>query len=567
MSKKFLPAIAPAVCVTAVFIAVGGCYRLSKEDRFVEFRVPARKLRQIEVIDMNEMEVEHREPNNPAPAASEPNDITEMPADISLTLEEARAGALQNNLQLKVSLMAPVIAQAAVLAEEAKFEAAFFANLNHLRSDQPAGTIVEIPGTSTFVASIRGSQRMNTSLDFGVQIPLQTGGTITFDLADSRNKNLESNSLLSPWYANDVQISISQPLLRNAGRRANMHSIRIARYQRQIQDNATKLEVIGVLAAVDRAYWRLYAARRELEVRKQQHDLAVAQLARARRFVDAGQQAHVEILRAEAGVARQLAAIITAENDLRDRQREFKRTINRPGMGVDSSTVIFPATEPDPVYYDLDRDKLKRLAVENRTELLDLELQIARSISTIDFMNNQALPLATLTYTYNINGTGPTRTDSLDMLNDKHFEDHMLGVRLWVPLGNAQARNNLRRALLQRRQLLANRKSTIQLIHQEVLNAVDQVEANWQHILASRQRVILEARLLETEIHQFEVGLRTSTDVLEAQTNFADAQSEEITALANYQISLVDLAYATGTLLGAAKVEWEPVTPQTGIRP
>jgi len=105
------------------------------------------------------------------------------------------------------------------------------------------------------------------------------------------------------------------------------------------------------------------------------------------------------------------------------------------------------------------------------------------------------------------------------------------------------------------------------MITQEVLNVIDQVESNWQQILASRQSAILEAELYQAEIRQFEVGLRTSTDVLVAQTNFANAQSTEIAALANYQISLVDTAFATGTLLGAAKVEWEPVVPDIGIAP
>ena len=61
------------------------------------------------------------------------------------------------------------------------------------------------------------------------------------------------------------------------------------------------------------------------------------------------------------------------------------------------------------------------------------------------------------------------------------------------------------------------------------------------------------------------VGLGTSTDVLDAQTAFADAQSAEISALAEYQIALVDLAYATGTLLGAAKVQCRPIAPETGV--
>ena len=59
--------------------------------------------------------------------------------------------------------------------------------------------------------------------------------------------------------------------------------------------------------------------------------------------------------------------------------------------------------------------------------------------------------------------------------------------------------------------------------------------------------------------------MRTSTEVLDAQTKFADAQSAEIQALAEYQIALVDLAYATGTLLGAARIHWEPIVPPTDV--
>ncbi len=98
-----------------------------------------------------------------------------------------------------------------------------------------------------------------------------------------------------------------------------------------------------------------------------------------------------------------------------------------------------------------------------------------------------------------------------------------------------------------------------------MLNAIDQLEANWQRVLAGRQTTVLNGRLFEAEKRQFELGLGTSTDVLRAQTDFADAQSAEILALAEYQIALVDLSYATGTLLGAAKVRWEPIVPSGNI--
>jgi outer membrane protein TolC len=207
-------------------------------------------------------------------------------------------------------------------------------------------------------------------------------------------------------------------------------------------------------------------------------------------------------------------------------------------------------------------------ALENRMEMLEMELQLAQDISTIDFQRNQALPLVTLDYTYNINGLGATRRDSYDVLYDKNFEDHRLGLKLLVPLGNEAARSRLLGSFYQRQQRLAARESRRMAIELEVLSAIDQMEANWQRILASRQNTILTGRLFEAEQRQFELGLRTSTDVLDAQAKFAEAQSREILALTEYQIAQVDLAFATGTLLGAAKVQWELVVPgkKEGVR-
>ena len=557
MSKNYAVKNVVLLIVAMSLIATMGCYKISKQDQFYELRVPQEKLQKIETLDLSPA---------PEPEVVKPAEPNEPPATLDVSLEESRAMALANNLQIKASLIAPSIAQANLLAEQAKFEAAFTAQTSLNRTDQPRQEFTVL-ADGTVLQGVGGAQSNNTGSQLGVDMPLRTGGTLQFRLADDRRKNLVENAPGSPLYSNRFSVSISQPLLQGAGKRVNMHSIRLARYNKQSQDNSTKLEVITVLAAADRAYWRLYAASKELEVRKQQHDLAVAQLERAKRFVAAGQMARVEILRAEAGVARQLAAIIFAENSLRDRQREFKKTINKPGIDVDTATIIVPATLPDPVHYDFDQDKLITQSYDNRAELLELELRLAEAVSRIDFARNQALPIVNLNYSYNINSVGPTRNDSLDMLNDKNYENHYLGLNLWVPLGNDANRNRLRAAMFARRQRLASKERQEQMVTQEVLNAIDQAESDWQQILASRQSSILEGELYQAEIRQFEVGLRTSTDVLESQTNFSNAQSSEIQALANYQISLVDMAYATGTLLGAAKVEWEPIVPDIGIFP
>lgn len=500
------------------------------------------------------------EPTDPNKVAPEPN---KPPEKLELSLEQCRALALENNLQLKASLISPTIASARLSEEEAAFEWSFFANANLAKSDQPQGRAVLV--SDTLVPAVGTSQIEYRQVDTGVRMPLRTGGTVTFDLGDTRTEDLnaESDRPFDPSYEDSFAVSISQPLLKGAGQWVNTYSIRIAAYNQDIVSARTKLDIITVLAAIDRVYWRLYAARRELEVRHQQYELSQAQLERARRLVEAGQRPQIEIIRAESGVAQQLEAIIVAENTLRDRERELKRVINKAGVDVQTPTILIPATSPDPVHYDLEQAKLVRQAMDSRMELLELQLQLLQDAGAVKLARNQMLPAATLDYTYNINGVGETRNESFDLLSSSDFVNHRVGLQMVVPIGNEAAKSRLRQAIYQRRQDLATRANREEVIKLEVLNAIDQVEANWQRILAARQNTLVNARLYEAEQRSFEVGMSNSTDVLDAQFNFADAQTSEIRALADYQVALVDVAYATGTILGAARIQWEPIVPPT----
>jgi outer membrane protein len=546
MNSRILPvSYRLVVCVVFALTLLAGCEQFSGDADSHRVRIEPEKLRQVETLELQQADGQQ----DIRPDVNEP-----PPEELELTLEQCRALTLENNLDLKVQLISPAISAERVSEEEARFEAAFTSNLNYFKTDTP---------TASFLDEISGSQTDYFGAGLGVQVPLRTGGTVRFDMADNRMKTGSIYSVFDPSYSSDMSLSISHPLLRGAGKRANTYAIRIAEYERQITDARTKLEVIRVIADVDRVYWRLYAARKELEVRRKDYELAKAQLDRAKRRVEAEVEARIEITRFEAGVAQRLEAIILAENNVRDRERDLKRTLNKAGLQIQTPTVLIPATEPDPVRYELESGRLVATAVDNRMEMLELELQIAEDISTVDYMRNQALPLVTVDYTYNMNGLGATRGDSYDLLLEKRFEDHRLGLQLLVPLGNEAAKSRLRQALYQRSQRLATRDRRRALIELEVLNAIDQLEANWQRILAGRQRTILDGRLFEAEKRQRDAGNVTGTEVLEAQARFADAQSAEILALAEYQIALVDLAYATGTLLGAAKIQWEPIVPQS----
>lgn len=537
MNKNKLCYLITLILTAALLIS--GCEEQYFPDEYSHVNVPEEKLNTIETFEIGNFEIKNDQNPVNQPYKTENRNAFE---NIELSLEECRLYTLNNNLELKAQLIEPDISAERIKEQNAKFEPSFTASTQFTQIDTPVNNSTGI-----------GSEKFQT--DVGLDIPLRTGGTVSFHATDSRTKTDPATSTTNPAYETDFSVSISHPLLKNAGKKVNNYSIQIARYEHQIVGARTKLEIIRVLALAEQSYWRFYAAQKDLEVSKEQYELADAQLQRAKRLVRSGEMPLVEIIRAEAGVAARLESIIVAENNLRDRERELKRILNHPNMAVNSSTVITTATQPNPVHYDLPRQMLLETAMKHRMELLELELQIAQDYSAIEYRQNQILPLVTLDYTYNINGFGESRSGAYSNAYDNKFDDHSIGLQLMIPLGNQSAKSSLMQAFYQRQARIAtfeNRKSLIEI---EVLNAADQLEANWQRILATRQNAILSGRLYHAEKRQFELGTRTSTDVLDAQTKFSDAQRAEIQALAEYEMALIDLAYATGTLLGTSQVQ------------
>lgn len=463
-----------------------------------------------------------------------------------LTIEEARASTLANNLDLQIALMDPAIARETVSQEDARFESAF--TLRTLWGEQNQPTGLDLP----FVDQTYTGTRF---IEPGVTIPTRTGETINVSFLPQRFDSDPSTGTFNPQYTNELAFSVSQPLLRNAGRRANTAALRVANYNRQASEASTKLEAIRQLAAIDRSYWRLYQAKKNLEVAQQQYELASAQLENAQNKVRAGSVAEIEAIRSQAGVSNRLDTIIRAQNDVLTQQRELKRVMNMPGLDVGSPTMVVPSTPPDLVLYEFNRDDLTTFAVATRMEMLELELRLAADAANIDFQQNQALPLLSLDYTYNVNGLGGVRGTAFQNTMSFEHADWSVGLSAQIPLGNEAARSAVRRAILTRLQRLSTREARELAIRQEVLNSIDSIEAAWQRVIASRQSVILNTRALQAEQRQFAVGSSTSVFVLDATTRLAEAQFSEISAITDYEIAQVDLAFSTGTLLGQSRVD------------
>jgi len=475
---------------------------------------------------------------------TEPNESIPV---IELTLEQVRAATLANNLGLKIELINPAIAQRTLDAERARFEAAFSGSASYSASE-----------TDTGVSSTSNDYRV------GIDVPLYTGGLIEVGMPFGEFDSDTSGGVADAA----VSVLFIQSLLRGGGTRINTHWIRIAGYQKHRIDARTKQEAINLLAAADIAYWNLYMARRDLDVSREQYKLAQDQLQHAQKKVAAGAVARTEIVRAESGLLSQVGSFINAETEVQDRQLDLQRIMNHQDMPLNANIRIDTKTEPSPLKLDVNPEKLVEVALSNRMDIIQWELQLAIEELYLELDRNEMLPELSLRYGYDAQTEAGDIGHALGAFGDKTSDTHYVSLSARIPLGNRAAKARLERARLEQLQNQIDYADYRQFIRQEVYNAVRSLNKRWRNILAAEKNVEAAFRTYRIEQSQFQIGAQTSTEVLRSAAVLAEAQLDRISALAGYEIAQIELARATGTLLGYSRIILEPTDIQdlTGIR-
>jgi len=354
---------------------------------------------------------------------TEPNESIPV---IELTLEQVRAATLANNLDLKIELINPAIAQRALDAERARFEAAFSGSASYTASE-----------TDTGVSSTRNDYRV------GIDVPLYTGGLIEVGMPFGEFDSDTSDGVADAA----VSVLFIQSLLRGGGTRINTHSIRIAGYQKHGVDARTKQAAINLLADADIAYWDLYMALRDLDVSREQYKLAQDQLHHAQKKVASGAAPRNEIVLSEAGLSSRIGSLINAETRVQNRQLDLQRIMNRQDMPLNANIRIDTKTEPNPLKLDVNPEKLVEVALSNRMDIIQWELQLAIEELDVESARNAILPDLSLRYSYDAQTEAGDIGHALGAFGDKTSDTHYVSLSARIPLGNRAAKARLERAI------------------------------------------------------------------------------------------------------------------------
>lgn len=474
-----------------------------------------------------------------------------------LTVDEAVRLALEQNLGIRVERLGPQIQDLAIAQSKALWAPTLTTDLGNTSVATPVANVFaggqDKVTTSSFEASFGVTQRLSFGTDYSVS------------WVSSRMTSTNFFNTFDPQLRSNLDIRITQPLLRNFKIDDARQQLETTQKLREMSDVDVRTTISQTTRNVKNAYWDLVASIDNLEAQRQSLDLARRLLADNEKRVQIGTMAPIDIVEAQSEVARNDEAVIVAESAILEAQDRLRALIFDPSAPDFWTVDIEPVDQAPFEVRTVDVDAAVRAAVQNRTDVIQANNQLAQIDISIRYLNNQILPDINATASYGVAGIGGTRYAPLDftslptgsvtrsvlsqrgfgsVLSDVFAADYptwSVGIEIGYPIGTSTAEANLARARLQHSQdELRIRQLELQ-VATEVRSVARQVETNQKRIESARAAHELAERRLEAEEKKFAAGIQTSFFVFQAQRDLAQARTNEVRAILDYNKSLVDL--------------------------
>lgn len=482
-------------------------------------------------------------------------------AVLNLTLDEAIAQALKNNLDIAVEAFNPELAADQLLKARETFLPQFDLSFGNNHSENPSYWWLQGEGTSV-------DKYRNYSAAVAQIIP--TGGRISLSLQGYRSETNQSFQLINPRFGTTLAVNFSQPLLKDFGLKIARRQILGAEKNLEIADVQLRGTMMETIYLVQEAYWSLVYAVDSLQVKRQSLELGRDLLAKNRKEVEFGQLAPIEILNAEAAVAQREADLIQAEALITRSREVLKSILNLPADGGAAEAILEPVDRPGIQGVSPDLDEALKKAAENQPDLHALQTTIDNKALNLTVAKNQMLPSLNLEFSYSTPGISG---DRIKYLNDDPFmgiivgkepgsagdslrdavkfiyDNWNVGLSLSFPLGNALTRADVAYAQTDLAQSQVRLKNLQQQVSLDVSDAVRAIETNAKRIEAYRLARELAEKSLEAEQKKLAVGMSTNYFVLDFQDRLANAKSLELKAKIDYILSVERLEKSTGMSL------------------
>ncbi|MBI3449922.1 MAG: TolC family protein [Acidobacteria bacterium] len=491
-----------------------------------------------------------------------------------LTLDQAIAMALSTNEAILVQRESVISAEANVSGAKGAYDPALKLTADARRALTPVN--------SAFSGAPPGELAPTThTADAGATLEqlLPTGALVTVLANLSRTTTNNNFTLLSPAYSSELGVEFRQPLLRGRSIDAGRLRLRVAAADRRAAGAGLRETVTDSVAAVERAYWSLVAARREISVRKEAVRLAEEQLEQTRLRVEAGAAPETEIAQPRAELENRRGDLSAS----RESEARAENTLKLLILGDDAQgwgERIEPQDDPDVSPEPIDVDRALQRALAARPEIEGAQAAIDRQRSTVEFSRNASRPALDAIVAYDrfglAGGENPLGTGfagappiipsvleggwghSLSMLGENRYSDGRVGLEARFTIGGRTAKADVAVAQSAARQAETLLSSARKTVRAEVLDAAAAMDTAGQRIGSSRAAREAAEVQLSAERDRYAAGLSTNFLVLTRQNDLSHARLDEISARTDYRKAVTEMARATGTLLADRRIDLGP---------
>lgn len=510
----------------------------------------------------------------------------DMTQQHSLTLLQAIELALDNNRDIEVSRKTVTMAEFDLRAARGFYQPRLTGQSYYDRSTTPNLSIFSTNQTTT-IGTIQGNANLQA------YVP-KFGTVLTGSFNSTRLNTNNPISILSPQFNTGLGLSLIQPLLRGRSFDTARRTIEIAKRNISLTDTQFRQRSIDTVAGVQRAYWDLAYALRNLQVQRDAVRDAKAQYEHNRRLVDEGQLAPIDIVAAETQVANFEQAVYDALNQVNQAENVLKGLISPNRVDTIWNEAITPV---DSVEVDVPNTTLTEAmdaALQNRPELEINKTQ--RDINALDqrLYRDQKKPQIDLTASYNSSGVGGTLNPSFinpltrticvnpqspeciasmaqqqaflaqiggsgtafsDIFTNK-YPVFRFGINFNIPLfGDKTASAQLGRSIVEAERIDTQREQIEQNIQIDVRNALQAVRTGESRLRSAAIARENSVKQYESEQRKLDNGQSDVYKVLERQTALTTARSNELRARTDLNKAIADLQRATGNSLKANNVE------------
>lgn len=248
--------------------------------------------------------------------------------------------------------------------------------------------------------------------DFGYTQSFPTGTSLSVVLNNDRGTSNSPFTFLNPELDTYYRVLFQQQLLAGFGRGPNLRYLRIARNNQKISDEAFELQVVTTITQIANIYWDLVSAYQDEQVKSRSLDFANQTLASARKELELQAIPAMEVLKDEGEVANREQDLTIARSQLQFQELIIKNALTKnlddpileamPVRPTDLSTVSQDAMVADAA----PTEDIIQQALKRRIELAESDIDLQSRAISRSAARNALLPSLALTGYYGGTGLG-----------------------------------------------------------------------------------------------------------------------------------------------------------------